>query len=296
MDRNTNTDETVLGRTTLGQTAVNENATQQRPQPNLNFGNLDLSTIISEPELNKKVPLPKNLTPYEAKTHKTIQKSFESFLDSSLTPPPATGENSWTRFTHFLSNIYYTWTCDFWLNHKFLSQVLSKHLKSKGYTVVATSFQPFQDFLTAINMELGSNSSLVLMRWIARLVFDNSIKLSQHLQIFRQAAEREYERGIWLTDPQIFQTLQDKILSSPFSEAWQVVKRLSPDQPPEETAISCKSQPKYPFIRSNTTPSPTPILCLDPHSQEFRDVAQDLQQQTMCLACASTDHSSLNCP
>ena len=153
MDHNTNTDETVLGQTTLGQTAVNENATQQRPQPNLNFGNLDLSTIISKPELNEKVPLPKNLTPYEAKTHKTIQKSFESFLNSSLTPPPATGENSRTCFTHFLSNIYYTWTYDFWPNHKFLSQVLSKHLKSKGYTVVATSFQPFQDFLTAINME-----------------------------------------------------------------------------------------------------------------------------------------------
>ena len=139
--------------------------------------------------------------------------------------------------------------------------------------MVATSFQPFQDFLTAINMELGSNSSLVSTRWIARLVFDNSIKLSQHLQIFRQAAEREYERGIRLTDPRIFQTLQDKILSSPFSEAWQAVKRLSPEQPPEETAISCESQPKYPFIRSNTTPPPTPILRLDPNGQEFRDAA-----------------------
>mmetsp|Transcript_25945 Transcript_25945/g.36027 ORF Transcript_25945/g.36027 Transcript_25945/m.36027 type:complete len:123 (+) Transcript_25945:383-751(+) len=122
-------------------------------------------------------------------------------------------------------------------------------------------------------MELGSNSSLVSTRWIARLVFDNSIKLSQHLQIFRQAAEREYERGIRLTDPRIFQTLQDKILSSPFSEAWQAVKRLSPEQPPEETAISCESQPKYPFIRSNTTPPPTPILRLDPNGQEFRDAA-----------------------
>ena len=201
MDHNTNTDETVLGQTTLGQTAVNENTTQQQPQPNLNFGNLNLLTIISEPEQNKKVPLPKNFTPYEVKTHKTIQKSFESFLDSSLTPPLVTGENSQTCFIHFLSNIYYTWTCDFWLNHKFLSQVLSKHLKLKGYTVVATSFQPFQDFLTAINMELESNSSLVSTRWITQLVFDNLIKLSQHLQIFCQATEREYERGIWLTDP-----------------------------------------------------------------------------------------------
>ena len=127
-------------------------------------------------------------------------------------------------------------------------------------------------------------------------MFDNSIKLSQHLQIFYQAAEREYERGIQLTNLQIFQTLQDKILSSPFSEAWQAVKRLSPDQPLEETAISCKSQPKYPFICSNTTPLPILILHLDPHSQEFSDAAQNLQQQIMCLACISTDHSSLNCP
>ena len=166
MNCNTNTDETVLGQTTLGQTAVNENTTQQQPQPNLNFGNFDLSTIISKPEPNKKVLLPKNLTLYEAKTHKTIQKSFESFLDSNLTPPPVTGENSQTHFTHFLSNIYYTWTYNFWLNHKFLFQVLSKHLKSKSYTMVATFFQFFQDFLTAINMELGSNSLLVSTKWI----------------------------------------------------------------------------------------------------------------------------------
>ena len=143
MNCNTNTDETVLDQTTLGQTVVNENTTQQRPQPNLNFGNFDLLTIISKSKPNKKVPLPKNLTLYEAKIHKTIQKSFESFLNSSLTPPLVTGENSQTHFTYFLSNIYYTWTYNFWLNHKFLFQVLSKHLKLKSYTIVAISFQFF---------------------------------------------------------------------------------------------------------------------------------------------------------